>query len=42
VQRFVTVLQKRAEGQEAAPREENIAPVQARGRVGHREVEKGA
>ena len=27
MQRFVTVLQKRAEGQEAAPREENTAPV---------------
>jgi hypothetical protein len=41
VQRFFTVLQKRAKGQEAAPREENTAPVQAQGR-GQMEVEKGA
>ena len=40
MQRFVTVLQKRAEVQEAAPRE-HTAPVQAQGR-GQMEVEKGA
>jgi hypothetical protein len=38
---YVTVLQKRAEGQEAAPREEKTAPVQAQGK-GQMEVEKGA